>query len=235
MICRVECLLTLGLLACSGTGIGSKDGGAAQDVRVRADGGGPSDASIDGASGDAEARADASAPDTSTTISCTPDAAAGDALAPLGAVCVPPEEDSPDFSGSSAESVGVSEVAACASGTCLVDHFQGRVTCPAGQGASGHGPDGGPGCKVPGTCEAVTVQVSPQCSGRTAADAVYCSCRCANSAGKTDDGASYCTCASTMKCAQVIAGLGSADSSVDRLAGAYCVRAGTEYDGGACP
>ena len=36
--------------------------------------------------------------------------------------------------------------------------------------------------------------VPPQCLDREAVDTVYCSCRCANADGKTDDGANYCTC-----------------------------------------
>jgi len=238
MIRRVICLLTACLLACGGTSDGSKvDGGASRDVTVLADRRAPPDVSErpDSASGDTDAGSDARATDASTATSCDPDASAGKGSVPLGSACVPSDESSGTFAGSFVSSVAVSEVTACASGTCLVDHFQGRVTCPAGQSASGHGPDGGPGCKLPYTCEAVTVQVSPQCSGRTAADAVYCSCRCANAQGETNDGANYCSCPSTMTCAQVIAGLGSGDSSVDRLAGAYCVKTGTEWDGGGCP
>ena len=36
--------------------------------------------------------------------------------------------------------------------------------------------------------------VPSQCDKRKADNAVYCSCRCANGYGKTDDGFKYCTC-----------------------------------------
>ena len=76
---------------------------------------------------------------------------------------------------------------ACASQVCIVNHFQGRVTCPYGQSVRGQGPDGTPGCKVPGTCDPIAVEVPPQCADRSAAETVYCSCRCANAEGRTDD------------------------------------------------
>jgi hypothetical protein len=207
-------LMTALLLAC--------DGGASQ----------PDSGSPGRSDGDRSGRPDAT-PGEGSTPACTTDALDSGTPAPLGALCVPVEERNAEFPGSSGETVGVERVTSCASGICLINHFQGRVTCPDGQGASGYGFDGGPGCKLPGSCAAVSVAVDPQCRTRPATDAVYCSCRCANAGGKTDDASTYCACPGTMTCVQLVASLGG-DSSVDQLAGAYCVKAGAEYDGGAC-
>ena len=170
----------------------------------------------------------------SPTDACVP----SDALpvaAPVGAPCVPRSELNPQFSGSSEGELGLeTPSASCASQVCLIDHFAGRVSCPYGQSADGHGPDGGPGCTVPGSCEPVTVQVLPQCADRTAAEAVYCSCRCANSEGKTDDGATYCTCPSSMTCVQLLAAFPNPDGGPQTTGGAYCTKPGPEYEGGMC-
>jgi hypothetical protein len=89
---------------------------------------------------------------------------------------------------------------------------------------------------TPGTCDPITVQVEPQCADRPAAQTVYCSCRCANINGRTDDGATYCTCPGTMMCVQLYSSIGNTDSGLDTITGAYCVKANTEYDANApCP
>jgi hypothetical protein len=155
--------------------------------------------------------------------------------APLGAPCVPEQDDYSTFGGFSESEVSIeSESPACEGRVCLVNHFQGRVTCPYGQTAPGVGPDGTPGCLTPGTCAPVNPvigqTVSPQCSNRQAADAVYCSCRCANVNGGVDDAGTYCTCPSDMICTQLVPSIGGADEG---LTGAYCVKAGTVYDAGA--
>jgi hypothetical protein len=205
---------------------------------------GASDASADaGRSRDASGMADSVTPssdgasltDVSATA-CFPDGAAADAAAPIGAPCVP-EDGNPQFYGFSATDVDVeTKTSACASGVCLANHFQGFLTCPYGQNASGEGPDGMPGCKVPGTCAPVTVEVQPQLSCRTAAETVYCSCRCADPEGKTDGGGTYCTCPGSMMCVQLVSSIGDAD--VD-IAGGYCIKTGTKYtlevDAAACP
>ncbi len=69
--------------------------------------------------------------------------------------------------------------------------------------------------------------VLPNCADRTAAKAVYCSCRCANIDGKTDDGANYCTCPDGFSCTQLVTPIGSANA---QLTGAYCIRKDTAYD-----
>ncbi|MGD0528130.1 MAG: hypothetical protein ABSE49_23555 [Polyangiaceae bacterium] len=72
-------------------------------------------------------------------------------------------------------------------------------------------------------------QILPQCTDRTADKAVYCSCRCANVDGQTNDGANYCTCPSGFSCTQLVSSIGATDQG---LTGAYCIKSGTEYDPG---
>lgn len=75
-------------------------------------------------------------------------------------------------------------------------------------------------------------QVEPQCIDRQAANTVYCSCRCANADGKTDDGANYCTCPDGFACTQLVNPVGSTDVG---LTGAYCIKKGTEFQSfGSC-
>ena len=70
-------------------------------------------------------------------------------------------------------------------------------------------------------------QVHPQCLDREAVDTVYCSCRCANADGKTDDGANYCTCPDGFTCNQLVSPVGLGDVG---LTGAYCIKKNTVYD-----
>lgn len=99
---------------------------------------------------------------------------------------------------------------------------------PKGNPANGASTD----CTVPGSSEPVRPDalvggetVQPWCANRRANDVVTCSCRCANVAGGTDDGATYCTCPSGFACAQVVA----AAESDDPRAGGYCIKQGTAY------
>jgi hypothetical protein len=112
-----------------------------------------------------------------------------------------------------------------------------------GQQVSGLPPTDPHVCRIPGTSgqlatDAIVVPVPPQLYSRTATatadrtgqgkveDAVYCSCRCANADGNTDDGARYCECPSGFVCRKLIddVGLGSSE-----LAGSYCIREGTDF------
>jgi hypothetical protein len=145
----------------------------------------------------------------------------------IGASCIPSDESSPTFAGFSASSVVLdANNPACGSGPCLVNHFQGLTSCPYGQDAQGTPPAGEKACTVPGTGQQVTQAVQPWCADRPASAAVYCSCRCANADGRTDDGATYCECPGSFTCAQFVSPPGPGDT----VSGAYCVEDGTQYD-----
>lgn len=136
----------------------------------------------------------------------------------VGDPCVPEDEYSPDFSGFAVSEVSTeSRSFQCQSRLCLVNHFQGRVSCPYGQK-----PNEGR-CQLPGSDTAVTAAVPPQLARRRADDAVYCSCRCDG----PDPAARYCDCPSGFSCTRLVPelALGSA-----QLPGSYCVRSGTAYD-----
>jgi hypothetical protein len=154
--------------------------------------------------------------------------------APVGKACLPAAERSASFAGFNAREVSL-EVgnAACPGAVCLVNHFEGRTTCPYGQDAQGRPPGGSTqACTVPGTGAPVQPSgpagetVSPWCADRTASADVTCSCRCANAQGRTDDGASYCACPMGFACTQVFSALTPGDA----LAGGYCVRPSSVYD-----
>jgi hypothetical protein len=166
----------------------------------------------------------------------------------VGDPCTPEDEYVNTFSGYKETEVNVeSRSFQCETRVCLVNHFRGRVSCPYGQtetDISGT-PDAtnAPNrCKIPGTSgagpDAITVPVPAQLYSRTATataertgtgrveDSVYCSCRCANADGNTDDGARYCECPSGFVCRKLIDNLGLGS---EQLAGSYCIRDGTDF------
>jgi hypothetical protein len=151
---------------------------------------------------------------------------------PVGSACTPSVEGLPTFPGFTPGEVVVEDHnPACGAGVCLANHFQGLTTCPYGQDAQGNAPAGQTPCAVPGTGQRVApvppAQVPPWCVDRPPSAAVYCSCRCANADGATDDGAAYCACGSGFTCTQLIAPIGAGDPL---LTGAYCVANGTAFD-----
>lgn len=146
----------------------------------------------------------------------------------VGDACIPEDEYRPEFSGYGSSEVYVeSRSFQCPTRLCLVDHFQGRVSCPYGQTESdlslpGDDPKR---CRVPGTDgrqpnEAIQVAVDPWLTARAANDAVYCSCRCDG----PDPKAHYCDCPSGFACRELVPDLGALDS--ENLAGSYCVKDG---------
>ena len=177
----------------------------------------------------------------------------------IGDPCTPEQEYRADFIGFNKNEVSLeSKSFQCMTRLCLVNHFQGRVTCPYGQNADGSEKTGAQsqggtqgcktasgasgGCCTPGPSAAVTgpldasgnpldstmkETVQAQCSTRTADKAVYCSCRCANLQGQTNDGANYCSCPDGFSCTQLVTSIGPNDSG---LTGAYCVKNGTQYN-----
>jgi hypothetical protein len=105
-----------------------------------------------------------------------------------------------------------------------VCHKQGN--CQSADGTSNAGKD----CCLPGADTPVTTTVCGQCSqksGRTADQAVYCSCRCGPADGDVDDGTfNFCTCPSGYECSEIRRDFGISDP---QITGKYCVKAGTEY------
>jgi len=174
----------------------------------------------------------------------------------IGAACIPSQELSTTFLGFDEREVAVDEGnVACGSGVCLVNHFRGRVSCPYGQNTTatsallsptgmnepckGTTPgDQNSACCTPGSDKPVLAsqdvgsampmhsEIEPECDDRQSAKTVTCSCRCANAAGKTDDGAQYCSCPGGFACTQVVPELKVGDP----LAGAYCIANGSAYD-----
>jgi hypothetical protein len=140
---------------------------------------------------------------------------------PLGEPCVPDDERRPDFNGFAMAEVSLDTNAGCSSNLCLVNHFQGRVSCPYGQTQTEADTDRQ--CFIPGTDIAVAVPVEPQLVERRAERAAVCSCRCAG-----DGPGPFCACPSDMECSPVIEELGLPNS--DHLAGSYCVPRGSAYD-----
>jgi hypothetical protein len=155
----------------------------------------------------------------------------------IGDPCTPEQEYNVDFNGFDYKQVSVeSKSFQCQTRLCLVNHFQGRVSCAYGQDATGAPLSGDKACNVPGTDSKVAgnqsdkntlAAVQPQCTDRTSDKAVYCSCRCQNVDGKTDDGAVYCACPDGFKCTQLVASTGIGNEG---LTGGYCVKNGTQYN-----
>lgn len=148
----------------------------------------------------------------------------------VGDPCTPEDEYNPTFAGYDPKEVNVeSKSFQCETRVCLVNHFQGRVSCKYGQLMATDGK-----CHLPGdTKTLVTAQVTAQLVKRQADAAVYCSCRCDG----PDSAARYCKCPSGYACEHLVDEL-SIPGAKGQLAGSYCVRNGTEYDktqlGNAC-
>jgi len=171
----------------------------------------------------------------------------------VGDPCTPEQEYDKSFLGFSQTEVSVeSKSFQCLTRLCLVNHFQGRVSCPYGQTVDGGANSPATPCVTPGINKGVDgidstgmfadpvkkAFVPAQCSARTASLAVYCSCRCADVNGKTDDGANYCACPDGFTCTQLVSKVGAGDGGVafggEGLTGAYCVKNGAQYDPNAC-
>jgi hypothetical protein len=139
----------------------------------------------------------------------------------IGDPCIPEDEYSDTFSGFALTEVNTeSRSFQCRSRLCLVNHFQGRVSCPYGQSAEQAANN--PACLLPGSIDPVRAAVKPQLLARRTDDAVYCSCRCAG----PDPDARYCDCPSGFSCSPVVPDFGVGEA---QLPGSYCVRADTEY------
>ncbi len=148
----------------------------------------------------------------------------GAVLTATGGPCWTGDEASASFAGYEVGEVVVEDSTSCASGICLVNHLQGRASCPYGQTAEQAAQ--APACFVPTTGAPVTVAVKPQLAGRPGSLASTCSCRCA------DPGPGpFCECPGGMQCAPSLVASNSAlGAAAAAEAGSYCVPAGMAYD-----
>jgi len=161
----------------------------------------------------------------------------------IGDPCTPEQEYSAQFIGFSSQEVSTEgESFQCQTRLCLVNHFQGRVSCPYGQNAMGNAnAPATDACITPGIGAPVTgpldtsgkpvdpkagKTVKAQCLDRTADKTVYCSCRCADLNGSTANG-NFCKCPDGFTCTQLVSSLSASDDQ--GLTGAYCIKAGTAF------
>jgi hypothetical protein len=151
----------------------------------------------------------------------------------VGDPCTPEDEFFDNFSGFSVGEVNVeSRSFQCETRVCLVNKFQGRVSCPYGTNGTPPDPTAVPTvghnlpCEVPQFGGAVTVPVEPQLTARSPEVAVYCSCRCDGA----DPNARYCECPSGFECTEIISSRSNQDTEQAQLAGSYCVRSGSNVE-----
>ena len=159
----------------------------------------------------------------------------------VGDPCTPEDEYQKYFSGYAVSEVNIeSRSFQCETRLCLVNHFQGRVSCPYGQKdatikAAPAGQDAtneSQFCHIPGTngfANRVQVEVTPQYISRQPNNAVYCSCRC----NGPDANSRYCKCPSGFQCSQLLDKVDELGSI--ELAGSYCIKDGTAFEKGRNP
>jgi hypothetical protein len=159
----------------------------------------------------------------------------------VGDPCTPEDEYQQSFNGFQVTETNVeSRSFQCETRLCLVNHFQGRVSCRLGQpsqldATSKPLPTGqySPKCSIPGTAvssdpnspDNVNVEVKPQLMARQTEKAVYCSCRCDG----PEKGARYCECPEGFQCEPLVKDL-KITLGASNLAGSYCIRSGSRYD-----
>ena len=152
----------------------------------------------------------------------------------VGDPCIPEDEFFETFSGFSLGEVNVeSRSFQCETRVCLVNKFQGRVSCPYGTNGTNPDPTATPTvlhdrpCALPAPIDGnVTVPVLPQRLDRDPEVAVYCSCRC----GGSDPNARYCECPSGFECTEIVQSRSDQQTGQEQLAGSYCIRTGSNVD-----
>jgi hypothetical protein len=170
------------------------------------------------------------------TLQAAPDPLVG----AVGDPCIPSDEKLANVSGFSMNELMFEDhFAACSSGLCLVNHFQGRVSCPLGQEApaSCSGPSdpscgSGSSCVATGNagpyCDSTTPDAgAPQC-GSGVCNAQRSTCMCTNdtecpSGSVCDQGSQECTRYICHK----PGGCQSADATDEENAGKACCAEGT--------
>jgi len=151
----------------------------------------------------------------------------------VGDPCTPEDEFFDTFSGFSLGEVNVeSRSFQCETRVCLVNKFQGRVSCPYGTNGTNPDPTAMPTvthdrpCQLPQFDGYVSVPVLPQRIDRSPELAVYCSCRC----GGADPNARYCECPSGFECTEIVESRSNQQTGQEQLAGSYCIRTGSNVD-----
>jgi hypothetical protein len=141
---------------------------------------------------------------------------------PVGATCIPELEHRTEFSGfSMSQAIVETGNPACDSSICLVNHFQGRVSCPFGQSYSSVEASM-PECFVPGSGAPVAVPVESMRLERAARFTTTCSCRC-DGPGEGP----FCACLEGTECAPIMGESGS--EALNALAGSYCIPSGHAF------
>lgn len=152
----------------------------------------------------------------------------------VGDPCTPEDEYQQNFNGFQVTETNVeSRSFQCETRLCLVNHFQGRVSCRLGQADPMTATAYAPRCSIPGTqastdpnsIDNINVEVPPQLVERQTDQAVYCSCRC----NGPDKNARYCECPEGFQCEPLVDDL-KIPGGGGQLAGSYCIRAGSKYD-----
>ncbi|HEY5374672.1 MAG TPA: hypothetical protein VIK01_13385 [Polyangiaceae bacterium] len=141
----------------------------------------------------------------------------------VGDPCTPEDEYNANFPGYDPKEVNVeSKSFQCETRVCLVNHFQGRVSCKYGQASAADAKCFIPGSDKTNPANVIQQAVTPQLTARQADTAVYCSCRCDGE----DKNARYCKCPSGYACSHLVDNLHLGGG---QLAGSYCVRDNTAY------
>ncbi|MEZ4301387.1 MAG: hypothetical protein R3B70_41015 [Polyangiaceae bacterium] len=172
---------------------------------------------------------------------------AGVALTPLacnsggvGDECTPEDEYSPRFSGFKVtEDIIESRSFQCATRICLVNHFQGRVSCPLGQpapvdaqGSDGCNPNDPNACGDGKKCVSAG-SFSPSCDPSQGADADLF-CNSVGAGGKCNE-AGFCECATNADCGFVTDAVVSCDASTKQCVAYACHAEGDCQQAGASP
>jgi len=119
----------------------------------------------------------------------------------VGDPCIPEDEYNVGFPGYDPKEVNVeSKSFQCETRVCLVNHFQGRVSCKYGQASAADGKCFVPGSDKTNAANVIQQTVTPQLTARQADTAVYCSCRCDGQ----DKNARYCKCPSGYACTHLV-------------------------------
>jgi hypothetical protein len=151
----------------------------------------------------------------------------------VGDPCTPEDEFFDTFPSFSVGEVNVeSRSFQCETRVCLVNKFQGRVSCP--YGTNGTEPDPTADrtvthnlpCPLPGFDGYVKTAVAPQLTERSPDVAVYCSCRCDG----PDPNARYCECPSGFECSEIVKSRSADSTGQEKLNGSYCIRSGSDVD-----